>query len=46
MLFHSGDVGAITGYIDVAQVVLYLFWIFFVRNAKDQAIYRMAIDAV
>jgi len=29
MLFHSGDVGAITGYIDVAQVVLYLFWIFF-----------------
>jgi photosynthetic reaction center H subunit len=23
------DIGAITGYIDVAQVVLYLFWIFF-----------------
>jgi photosynthetic reaction center H subunit len=29
MLFHSGDVGAITSYIDIAQVVLYLFWIFF-----------------
>jgi len=29
MLFHSGEVGAITGYIAVAQVVLYIFWVFF-----------------
>lgn len=25
------EIGAITGYIDVAQLVLYLFWIFFIR---------------